>query len=133
MVLAGAPSSTPPTKLNRNQIRGFWAAWGGWALDGMDASIYAIVLVPALPGFYQSWHDLFADVPVLGSIFDGNPIAGSLIVWVLLAALTPLTFLVAAGLRERRRWALRAAILEQTQILRHDPHAAPQQTQRRAP
>ena len=24
------------------------AAWGGWALDGMDASIYALVLVPAL-------------------------------------------------------------------------------------
>jgi MFS family permease len=48
MVLAGAPSSKPPTKLNPNQIRGFWAAWGGWALDGMDASIYAIVLVPAL-------------------------------------------------------------------------------------
>ena len=48
MVLAGVPSSKPPTTLNRNQIRGFWAAWGGWALDGMDASIYAIVLVPAL-------------------------------------------------------------------------------------
>ncbi len=37
-----------PTRLNQNQIRGFWAAWGGWALDGMDASIYALVLVPAL-------------------------------------------------------------------------------------
>ena len=48
MVLAGAPSSKPSTRLNPNQIRGFWAAWGGWALDGMDASIYAIVLVPAL-------------------------------------------------------------------------------------
>jgi MFS family permease len=36
------------TELNQNQIRGFWAAWGGWALDGMDASIYALVLVPAL-------------------------------------------------------------------------------------
>ena len=31
-----------------NQIRGFWAAWGGWALDGMDAFIYSLVLVPAL-------------------------------------------------------------------------------------
>ena len=31
-----------------NQIRGFWAAWGGWALDGMDSFIYALVLVPAL-------------------------------------------------------------------------------------
>src|SRR5438876_9932978 len=40
-----APS---PTRLTPNQIRGFWAAWGGWALDGMDASIYAVVLVPAL-------------------------------------------------------------------------------------
>jgi MFS family permease len=37
-----------PSKLTPNQVRGFWAAWGGWALDGMDASIYAVVLVPAL-------------------------------------------------------------------------------------
>jgi MFS family permease len=34
--------------LNSNQIKGFWAAWGGWTLDGMDAFIYALVLVPAL-------------------------------------------------------------------------------------
>jgi MFS family permease len=34
--------------LNRNQVRGFWAAWGGWALDGMDSFIYALVLVPSL-------------------------------------------------------------------------------------
>jgi len=34
--------------LTRNQKRGFWAAWGGWALDGMDSFIYALVLVPAL-------------------------------------------------------------------------------------
>jgi len=36
------------TKLTKNQIRGFWAAWGGWALDGMDSFIYALVLVPAM-------------------------------------------------------------------------------------
>jgi MFS family permease len=36
------------SKLNSNQIKGFWAAWGGWCLDGMDAFIYALVLVPAL-------------------------------------------------------------------------------------
>ena len=36
------------TPLTTNQIRGFWAAWGGWALDGMDSFIYALVLVPAL-------------------------------------------------------------------------------------
>jgi MFS family permease len=34
--------------LSRNQVRGFWAAWGGWALDGMDSFIYALVLVPSL-------------------------------------------------------------------------------------
>jgi MFS family permease len=37
-----------PTRLTTNQIRGFWAAWGGWALDGMDSFIYALVLTPAL-------------------------------------------------------------------------------------
>ena len=35
-------------KLTANQKRGFLAAWGGWALDGMDSFIYALVLVPAL-------------------------------------------------------------------------------------
>jgi MFS family permease len=43
----GAASETT-TGLTRNQKRGFMAAWGGWALDGMDASIYALVLAPAL-------------------------------------------------------------------------------------
>jgi MFS family permease len=37
-----------PTPLTPNQIRGFWAAWGGWALDGMDSFIYSLVLVPTL-------------------------------------------------------------------------------------
>jgi MFS family permease len=37
-----------PTPLTPNQIRGFWAAWAGWALDGMDSFIYSLVLVPAL-------------------------------------------------------------------------------------
>jgi MFS family permease len=37
-----------PTPLTRNQVRGFWAAWGGWARDGMDSFIYALVLPPAL-------------------------------------------------------------------------------------
>ena len=35
-----------------------------------------LVLVPALPGFYQNWHDLFSGVPLLGTVFDGMPIAG---------------------------------------------------------
>jgi len=46
-------NATPQTAaarmpLTRNQIRGFWASWGGWALDGMDSFIYALVLVPSL-------------------------------------------------------------------------------------
>jgi MFS family permease len=36
------------TKLNRQQILGFWSAWTGWLLDGMDSVIYALVLAPAL-------------------------------------------------------------------------------------
>lgn len=43
-----AVATGSPTALTRNQKRGFLAAWGGWALDGMDASIYALVLAPAL-------------------------------------------------------------------------------------
>jgi MFS family permease len=42
------PSPTAPASLTRNQIRGFWASWGGWTLDGMDSVIYALVLVPAM-------------------------------------------------------------------------------------
>lgn len=40
----------PPTKssLSPNQVRSFWAAWGGWTMDGMDSFIYSLVLVPAL-------------------------------------------------------------------------------------
>jgi MFS family permease len=36
------------TPLNRTQIVGFWGAWAGWTLDGMDSFIYALVLAPAL-------------------------------------------------------------------------------------
>lgn len=43
-----AAAVTGARKLTPNQIRGFWAAWGGWTLDGMDSFIYALVLVPAL-------------------------------------------------------------------------------------
>src|SRR6185312_7286027 len=46
------PEASPPTavrtKLDRQQIAGFWAAWTGWLLDGMDSVIYALVLAPAL-------------------------------------------------------------------------------------
>jgi MFS family permease len=36
------------TSLTQNQKRSFWAAWGGWTLDGMDSFIYALILAPAM-------------------------------------------------------------------------------------
>jgi len=45
---AGHYATDTRTKLNRNQVKGFWAAWGGWTLDGTDSFIYALVAVPAL-------------------------------------------------------------------------------------
>src|ERR1700683_3242577 len=44
----GHPVPNVPTKLSRQQITGFWGAWAGWTLDGMDSVIYALVLSPAL-------------------------------------------------------------------------------------
>src|ERR1700722_15303208 len=38
----------PEQGLTPNQVRSFWAAWGGWTMDGMDSFIYSLVLVPAL-------------------------------------------------------------------------------------
>jgi MFS family permease len=36
------------SKLSRQQVTGFWGAWAGWTLDGMDSVIYALILSPAL-------------------------------------------------------------------------------------
>lgn len=43
-----ATNAVTRTKLTRQQIAGFWGAWAGWTLDGMDSVIYALVLSPAL-------------------------------------------------------------------------------------
>ena len=43
-----SPQAPIRSKLTRQQITGFWAAWTGWTLDGMDSFIYALVLSPAL-------------------------------------------------------------------------------------
>src|SRR4029077_11593693 len=45
---ASIPLQRTKSRLNSNQIRSFWAAWGGWTMDGMDSFIYSLVLVPAL-------------------------------------------------------------------------------------
>jgi MFS family permease len=34
--------------LSGEQLRGFFSAWSGWVLDGMDSFIYALALVPAM-------------------------------------------------------------------------------------
>jgi MFS family permease len=44
----GSGTKPSKTRLSRSQITGFWAAWAGWTLDGMDSVIYALVLSPAL-------------------------------------------------------------------------------------
>jgi MFS family permease len=46
MITAVAPVSR--ARFTTNQRRGFFAAWGGVVLDGVDSFIYALVLVPAL-------------------------------------------------------------------------------------
>jgi hypothetical protein len=43
---ATLPVPSTHTKLSRQQITGFWGAWTGWTLDGMDSVIYALVLSP---------------------------------------------------------------------------------------
>ena len=46
--IAVQDSARVKPRLTRNQVRSFWAAWGGWSMDGMDSFIYSLVLVPAL-------------------------------------------------------------------------------------
>src|SRR5690348_8495697 len=48
MPKADVPAVSAKTRLNHSQITGFWAAWSGWTLDGMDSVVYALVLSPAL-------------------------------------------------------------------------------------
>src|SRR5215475_15936062 len=43
-----AAATLQRVRLTPAQTRGFWAAWAGWTLDGMDSFIFALVLAPAL-------------------------------------------------------------------------------------
>src|SRR5271155_4108995 len=47
-IAPAVPPMLARTPLSRKQVVGFWAAWFGWMLDGMDSVIYALVLAPAL-------------------------------------------------------------------------------------
>lgn len=64
-------------RLSPAQTRGFWAAWAGWTLDGMDSFIFALVLSPALGELLPKSH------------LDGSPkavvFAGSVLFAVFLA------------------------------------------------
>jgi MFS family permease len=46
--MSSAATPVSPARFTTNQRRGFFAAWGGVVLDGVDSFIYALVLVPAL-------------------------------------------------------------------------------------
>src|SRR6201997_2700907 len=72
-------SNPPPTPLTQNQWRGFFAAWGGWALDGMDSYIFALVLVPALKELLPR-SSLRGDVGTLG-YYGGMLFALFLVGW----------------------------------------------------
>jgi MFS family permease len=58
------------SRLTANQKVGFWAAWSGWTLDGMDSFIYALVLAPALTELLSKpgAPALPADVAATGSV-----------------------------------------------------------------
>ncbi len=66
------------TRLNRQQITGFWAAWAGWMLDGMDSFIYALVLAPAMRELLprSGFSAAPADVAYAGSLLFGLFLVG---------------------------------------------------------
>jgi MFS family permease len=66
------------TPLNRQQVVGFWAAWFGWTLDGMDSVIYALVLGPALTELLPRWgmEATPANIGYVGSLMFGLFLVG---------------------------------------------------------
>ena len=66
------------TPLNRSQIAGFWGAWTGWTLDGMDSFIYALVLTPALTELLprSGYAATSANVGLAGSILFALVLVG---------------------------------------------------------
>ncbi len=70
-IALGRPAARTP--LNTQQIVGFWAAWFGWMLDGMDSVIYALVLGPALTELLprSGIEPTTANVGYIGSLMFG--------------------------------------------------------------
>jgi len=71
--------AVPREPLNGNQVRGFWAAWGGWALDGMDSFIYALVMLPALRELLP--RSGISDTPASEGFYGGLLFALFLVGW----------------------------------------------------
>jgi MFS family permease len=109
--------------LTHNQVRGFWAAWAGWALDGMDSFIDALMPVPSLRellpnsgipvtsgniGYYGGL--LICGVSgTLGTFVSMGPIGGSLRACAHADADDPVLLAVHAGRRSfNQHWELRA-------------------------
>jgi len=69
---------TGKTRLDSQQITGFWAAWAGWMLDGMDSFIYALVLAPAMRELLpkSGYAAGPADVAFAGSLLFGLFLVG---------------------------------------------------------
>lgn len=67
------------TKLTRGQINGFWAAWTGWLLDGMDSVIYALVLTPAMTALLP--RSGIADTPGNAAMYGSILFALFLVGW----------------------------------------------------
>ena len=72
-------AAVPRTKLNRAQIAGFWGAWFGWMLDGMDGVIYALVPAPALTQLLP--HSGIAPTPAHVGLIGSTLFAVFLIGW----------------------------------------------------
>ena len=70
--------TTTRTRLSAQQITGFWAAWAGWMLDGMDSFIYALVLAPAMRELLprSGYAAAPADVAFAGSLLFGLFLVG---------------------------------------------------------
>ena len=110
------------TPLNKGQIVGFWSAWAGWTLDGMDSFIYALVLSPALtellpksgieasPGnvgfagsvlfalFLVGWGISFIWGPIADRMGRTRVLAGTILMYAIFtgaAALSPNVYLLA--------------------------------------
>ncbi|NWD45075.1 MFS transporter [Pseudomonas yamanorum] len=69
------PHKTP---LSREQIRGFWAVYLGWVLDGVDSVIFALVLIAALTELLPNsgLAPTAANIAMYGSIMFGLFLVG---------------------------------------------------------